>query len=68
MVRHMTELISKSKGPLQFIVFVPDWKKTDGWKLLTQKANKYISIPQKSHGYCEGSQHRRDTRYRIASF
>ena len=41
-----------------------------GWKCLNKSSynRKHLLVPQKEHGYCEGKQHIRRTRWRIASF
>ena len=65
-------LKSTSKKPLMFIVFIPAWKETSGWKALneSQYLTRHLLLSQKSdpHFYCEGTQHRRRGRYRIATF
>jgi hypothetical protein len=56
--------------PLMFVVFVPAWKETSGWNLLKNSSHlrKHVMLSQASHYYCEGTQHRRKDRYRVASF
>lgn len=56
--------------PLMFVVFVPTWKETSEWNLLMNSLylRKHVMISQASHFYCEGTQHRRKDRYRVASF
>lgn len=65
-------LKSTSKMSLMFIVFIPAWKETSGWKALneSQYLTRHLLLSQKSdpHFYCEGTQHRRRGRYRIATF
>ena len=55
-----------------FIVFSPAWKETSGWNALNESPHltKHWLLSQKSdpHFYCEGTQHRRRGRYRIAIF
>ena len=56
-----------------FIVFVPAWTESKGWKLLNSATSlvHHLFLSQKDdpHYYCEGTQHRRlKERYRIASF
>lgn len=55
-----------------FIVFIPAWKETTGWKALNDSPHltKQLLLSQKTdpHFYCEGTQHRRRGRYRIATF
>ncbi|RLN59468.1 hypothetical protein BBJ29_003758 [Phytophthora kernoviae] len=70
MADHMTALLNAADGPLAFIVIIPAWQETEGWQQLN--ASRYnqihLRIPQKQHGYCEGKQQIRKTRWRIASF
>lgn len=60
------------KQPLLFIIFIPKWEHTVGYERVKQ--SKYcqhvmhLSQKKDAHYYCEGTQHRRKTRYRIASF
>ena len=65
-------LESTSGKPLMFIVFIPAWKETTGWKALNVSPHltKHLLLSQKTdpHFYCEGTQHRRRGRYRIATF
>ncbi|CAI5717487.1 unnamed protein product [Peronospora destructor] len=70
MADHMTALLTAADGPLAFIVIIPAWQKTEGWQQLnTSRFNQmHLLIPQKQHGYCEGKQQIRKTRWRIASF
>lgn len=70
MADHMTALLEAADGPLAFIIIIPAWKDTPGWKQLNSSRynQKHVLIPQKDHGYCEGKQHIRKTRWRIASF
>jgi len=66
----MDQALQSCKEPLQFVVFVPAWKDTPGWNLLDESPflTKHVSLSQSSHYYCEGTQHRRKDRYRVASF
>ncbi|KAE8880246.1 hypothetical protein PF005_g20885 [Phytophthora fragariae] len=70
MADHMTALLNAADGPLAFIVIIPAWQDTEGWQQLN--ASRYnqthLLVPQKQHGYCEGKQQIRKTRWRIASF
>ncbi|CAI5742587.1 unnamed protein product [Hyaloperonospora brassicae] len=70
MAEYMTALLNAADGPLTFIVIIPAWRETEGWKgLNASRFNQaHVSIPQKQHGYCEGKQQIRKTRWRIASF
>ncbi|KAF0694224.1 Aste57867_14883 [Aphanomyces stellatus] len=70
MAEHMTDCLTKAAKPLAFIIIIPAWEHTEGWQQLRNSSfNKhYLLISQKHHGYCEGKQQMRPTRYRIASF
>lgn len=70
MAEHMTTLFIAADGPLAFIVIIPSWQETEGWQQLNASRynQKHLFIPQKKHGYCEGKQQIRKTRWRIASF
>ncbi|KAL3804594.1 hypothetical protein ACHAWO_012269 [Cyclotella atomus] len=66
--------------PIMFIVFIPAWRESHGWKALESSPylTKHVLIPQKEdHFYLEGTQHRRrkndgkdekHASHRIASF
>ncbi|CEG36430.1 Phosphorylated CTD interacting factor 1, WW domain [Plasmopara halstedii] len=70
MADHMAELLTAANGPLTFIVIIPSWQKTEGWQQLNASRynQRHVLIPQKQHGFCEGKQQLRKTRWRIASF
>eukprot|EP00644_Phytophthora_capsici_P006038 jgi/Phyca11/539151/estExt2_Genewise1Plus.C_PHYCAscaffold_21059 len=70
MADHMTALLNAADGPLAFIVIIPAWQDTEGWQQLNASRfnQQHLLIPQKQHGYCEGKQQIRKTRWRIASF
>ncbi|KAI9996121.1 hypothetical protein PInf_013302 [Phytophthora infestans] len=70
MADHMTALLNAADGPLAFIVIIPAWQETEGWQQLNASRfnQRHLLIPQKQHGYCEGKQQIRKTRWRIASF
>jgi len=70
MADHMEQLLGATKKPLMFVVIVPRWPDKIGWGRLNsgRYLRHHLVIPQKDHGYTEGSQHTRDTRYRIATF
>ncbi|GLE04375.1 hypothetical protein PINS_up013305 [Pythium insidiosum] len=70
MADHMTALLDAADGPLMFVIIIPAWRETEGWRLLHKsRYNQHHElIPQKDHGYCEGKQQIRKTRWRIASF
>jgi len=67
-----TLLVKATSEPLMFIVFVPAWSETSGWQALNDSAHltRHVLLSQISdpHYYCEGTQHRRQGRYRIATF
>jgi hypothetical protein len=70
MAEHMTKLLDASDEALCFIIIIPAWKETEGWQLLyhSRYHKKHMLLKQKDHGYCEGKQQIRPTRWRIASF
>ena len=70
MTTHMSTLLTSTKQPLMFIIIIPEWKETEGWQTLkNSKFNQeYLAIAQAEHGYLEGKQHMRPTRWRVASF
>jgi hypothetical protein len=70
MYETMDRALQSCEKPLMFVVFVPTWKDTAGWELLKASLHtrKYVVLSQTCHYYCEGTQHRRKDRYRVASF
>ena len=66
----------KKTVPLMFVIFVPAWSESVGWKTLSSSPHltKHTLLSQKDdvHYYSEGTQHRRTLdnggSYRIASF
>ncbi|RLN93834.1 hypothetical protein BBJ28_00012643 [Nothophytophthora sp. Chile5] len=66
MTDHMTALLDGADGALAFIVIIPTWQETE--VISTCNGSTHLRIPQKQHGYCEGKQQIRKTRWRIASF
>jgi len=70
MYHRMEEYLAKASSPLMFVVFVPAWSETSGWKAL--EGSSYLGhceiMSQESHYYAEGTQHRRKDRFRMASF
>ena len=66
----MKDLLSSTEEALSFVVIVPAWKETEGWKRL--KAGKFLThhavVPQSAHRYREGASYRRKGDYRVASF
>jgi len=66
-------LLETETVPLMFIIFIPNWDETKGWKILreSQFLSKYVVLDQKTslHYYTEGTQYRRKgDKYRVASF
>ncbi|CAN0204456.1 unnamed protein product [Ectocarpus sp. 12 AP-2014] len=70
MANHMDGLLQATSKALTFVVIIPCWEDSAGWKRLRDSAflSKHIKLDQKDHGYCEGKQHLRRNRYRLASF
>lgn len=70
MASQLESYLSNCMKPLMFIVFIPCWNETTGWKALksSEFVKEYILVDQKSHFYTEGTQHRRKQRFRVASF
>ncbi|CAM9597240.1 unnamed protein product [Pylaiella littoralis] len=70
MANHMDSLLEATSKALTFVVIVPCWEDSAGWKRLRDSVflSKHIKLDQKDHGYCEGKQHLRRNRYRLASF
>ena len=66
----MEQSLSDCEEPLMFVVFVPAWNETSGWKALRESPHlqRYVLVDQSSHYYTEGTQHRRKVSKRIASF
>ena len=71
MADHIHGLLDAATGPMSFVVVIPAWEKTEGWRALKESRflrGAELRVPQKDHGFCEGSQHAQATRYRIATF
>ncbi|CAM9678153.1 unnamed protein product, partial [Hapterophycus canaliculatus] len=70
MAKHMEDLLQGTSKPLTFVVVIPCWEDSAGWMRLRDSAflSKHFKLDQKDHGYCEGKQHLRRNRYRLASF
>ena len=70
MAKHMDALLEATDRPLSFVVIVPAWNDTRGHAALqaSTQLRRYELLAQEDHGYCEGKQSLRRTRYRIASF
>lgn len=69
MALHMHTILKSATAPLCFIIIVPEWKDDPSWNLLEQNEfnKRRISIAQKEHGFLEGLQQHRPTRWRISS-
>lgn len=70
MAQHMNGLLENTTEELCFVIIIPAWVETESWKMLRRSKwnREYIQISQESHGYLEGKQQMRPTRWRIASF
>jgi len=75
MYTRMEKLLTSDsiEAPLMFIVFIPAWRESIGWKALEGSCvlSHHLLLCQEdnTHYYCEGTQHRRlKERYRVASF
>ena len=66
----MEQSLSSCVEPLMFVVFVPAWSETLAWKALRESPHlqQYVLVDQSSHYYTEGTQYRRKSSKRIASF
>ncbi len=55
-------------SPLCFIVIIPSWDTTMGWRALNESPflTHHLRLAQREHGYTEGAQHCRRSRYRIS--
>ncbi|CAM9219071.1 unnamed protein product, partial [Phaeothamnion confervicola] len=68
---HIEALLAAAKAsPLSFVVVVPAWEATPGWRRLagSRFVRRHVRLAQKDHGFCEGKQQLRAARYRVASF
>ena len=70
MVQHMEHLLRASDRPLNFAIIIPYLPDQQGWKLVYESPYKraHLRVKQSEHGYYEGSQHDRITRFRVAPF
>jgi len=66
---HLEVLFKRATGALQFVLIIPTKKKTKGFKMLKEFkcTRKVVYLPQHEHGFCQGLQHRRESRYKISS-
>jgi hypothetical protein len=62
--------LSKASEALMFVVFVPAWRESDAYQKLLEHSflAKHILLDQGNHFYAEGTQHRRNDSFRLASF
>ena len=53
---------------LCFVVIIPSWEQTLGWRALKESpfCAHHLRLAQRQHGYTEGAQHCRRSRYRIS--
>lgn len=70
LARKMDILLRNASEPLMFVVFVPAWKDSKSYQqLLSHKyLTKHLLLDQGKHWYAEGTQHRRQDSFRVASF
>ncbi|CAJ1966150.1 unnamed protein product [Cylindrotheca closterium] len=68
--RKMELFLRDATDPLMFVVFVPAWKESKSYQqLLDHKyLSKHLLLDQGKHWYAEGTQHRRQDSFRVASF
>lgn len=62
---------NKNKKALSFVVIIPEWDQTQGWRKLNDSKylRNHIVLQQRDHGYTEGAQHLlSNSRFRIATF
>ena len=69
--KHIHELLTqaeKSSKSLSFVVMIPRWEHCKGWSSMHSSSflRANLLLHSRDHGYCEGRQHARPTRYRIA--
>ncbi|CAN0092649.1 unnamed protein product [Ascophyllum nodosum] len=70
MALHMEDLLKESSEALTFVVIIPSWEDAPGWVRLRESKfqTRHLRLDQKDHVYCEGKQHLRRNRHRLASF
>ena len=73
MAEHMHMLLTKAdedddQKALCFVVIIPSWEHTMGWRALLKSpyCRHHMRLLQRKHGYTEGAQHCRRSRYRIS--
>lgn len=69
MCAHMEELLQSTNKALGFVVIIPAWEDRPGWARLHRcpYMRHHIKVAAKQHGYTEGAQHLRRTRFRIST-
>ncbi|KAG5177695.1 phosphorylated CTD interacting factor 1 WW domain-containing protein [Tribonema minus] len=73
MTEHMNALLraaAAAGAALMFTVIVPAWEHEASWRRLARSPHaqrRRLLLAQRDHGYCEGRQQLRRTRYKIAS-
>lgn len=64
-------MAGESEVPLMFVVFVPVWKESQAYTeglLANEFLTEHLVLPHSKHWYTEGTQHRRKSSFRVASF
>jgi phosphorylated CTD-interacting factor 1 len=69
MAEHLFECLNAASSALTFVVVTPHWPNRSCWE--TMRRSKFCSraevILVREHGFCEGAQHRKTSRYRRAT-
>ncbi|CAM9416480.1 unnamed protein product [Chrysoparadoxa australica] len=70
MAEHIDALLCEATGPMLFVVIIPSWDHLSSWQALHQSKFMlhHIKLNQADHGYCEGKQQLRRSRFKVASF
>lgn len=69
MAGHIDQLLHRAEEcqkPLSFVVVIPSWPDEASWRSLQTSpfCTANVHLPQRLHGFCEGGQHYRASRYR----
>jgi hypothetical protein len=66
----LQSFLSNETDALMFVVFVPAWKESQSYQKLLNHSFlvQHILLDQGKHWYAEGTQHRRQGSFRVASF
>jgi hypothetical protein len=66
----LQSFLSNATDALMFVVFVPAWKESQSYQKLLNHSFlvQHILLDQGKHWYAEGTQHRRQGSFRVASF